>query len=93
MWSSHIRNRSQIKKSLVSTREKNFLMYPLSLYVLNAVLIAFVVLLVYLGSGTTKKAPLPPGPPQDPLIGHARMIPRQSQPELYHEWSKKYGTY
>jgi hypothetical protein len=68
-------------------------MPSLSYCILSALLVVSVVLIVYLGSGRAKKAPLPPGPPQDPLIGHARMIPRQGQAELYHEWSKTYGMY
>ncbi|KAE9396845.1 cytochrome P450 [Gymnopus androsaceus JB14] len=34
---------------------------------------------------------LPPGPQADPLIGHLRKIPPVGQPEVFHEWAKKYG--
>jgi len=37
-------------------------------------------------------APLPPGPPADPIIGHVRLIP-SNRPELtYIEWGKIYKT-
>jgi hypothetical protein len=34
---------------------------------------------------------LPPGPPAEPLIGHARLIPKNGQAEFYHEMRKSYG--
>ena len=37
--------------------------------------------------------PLPPGPKADPIIGHLRKIPLTQQPEVFHEWAKKYGSF
>ncbi|KAE9390849.1 cytochrome P450, partial [Gymnopus androsaceus JB14] len=37
------------------------------------------------------KAPLPPGPPADPVIGHLRVIPTTGQAKVFYEWSKIYG--
>jgi cytochrome P450 len=37
-------------------------------------------------------APLPPGPPADPIIGHVRIVP-SSRPELsYQKWAKEYNS-
>jgi hypothetical protein len=46
--------------------------------------------------GTARKssilAPLPPGPPADPIIGNVRIIP-SSRPELsFQKWGKEYGS-
>lgn len=38
------------------------------------------------------RPPLPPGPPSDPIIGHLRVAPLKNHGEVYHEWSKQYGT-
>ncbi|RDB18010.1 hypothetical protein Hypma_000693 [Hypsizygus marmoreus] len=35
--------------------------------------------------------PLPPGPPADPIIGHARLIPTSGQDMFFYELGKKYG--
>ncbi|KAH9977451.1 cytochrome P450 [Russula compacta] len=40
---------------------------------------------------TAPKAPLPPGPPADPIIGHLRVIPTSGQAKTFYEWSKIYG--
>jgi hypothetical protein len=34
---------------------------------------------------------LPPGPPSDPFIGHARKIPPEYQEKAFAEWTKTYG--
>ena len=34
---------------------------------------------------------LPPGPPADPIIGHARIIPIDYQWKTFASWRKKYG--
>lgn len=36
-------------------------------------------------------APLPPGPPADPLIGHTRIFPQKNLESVFREWSLKYG--
>lgn len=43
---------------------------------------------LYLSSPTLH---LPPSPPADPLIGHARIIPLTQPYKTYAEWGKKYG--
>ncbi|KAK7041453.1 hypothetical protein VNI00_009319 [Paramarasmius palmivorus] len=40
---------------------------------------------------TKPKAPLPPGPPADPVIGHLRIMPKENTAETFHEWTQKYG--
>ena len=37
------------------------------------------------------KAPLPPGPPSDPLIGHLRQLIPPVNEDTYHEWHHRYG--
>ncbi|KAJ8520580.1 hypothetical protein ONZ45_g2645 [Pleurotus djamor] len=39
----------------------------------------------------SRKLPLPPGPPTDPLIGHLRIFPTKDQEVVLYEWSRKYG--
>jgi hypothetical protein len=40
---------------------------------------------------TANDVSLPPGPPAELLIGHARLIPPEHQAEFYHEMRKRYG--
>ena len=40
-----------------------------------------------------KWAPLPPGPPRDPFIGHLRHLPQDNQPEVFAEWGRIYGRF
>ncbi|KDQ34018.1 hypothetical protein PLEOSDRAFT_152351 [Pleurotus ostreatus PC15] len=55
-------------------------------------LLALVFLLsAYLKRRTTKRPPLPPGPPADPFIGHLRVMPSDQQELVFHEWAKTYG--
>ncbi|KAL0578131.1 hypothetical protein V5O48_003874 [Marasmius crinis-equi] len=57
-------------------------------------LVAAVVLIgvsIWLAKKKTNKAPLPPGPPADPLIGHLRIIPQQKMQETFQKWANKYG--
>ncbi|TFK37935.1 cytochrome P450 [Crucibulum laeve] len=37
------------------------------------------------------RVPFPPGPPGDPIIGHARIIPAENQGEYFYQLSKVYG--
>lgn len=50
-----------------------------------------VALRLYLTPKRKNKLPLPPGPPADPLIGHARIIPVRKGEEIFHEWAQVYG--
>lgn len=36
---------------------------------------------------------LPPSPPGDPIIGHARLIPFDYQWKTFASWKKKYGSH
>lgn len=36
--------------------------------------------------------PLPPGPPSEFLLGHARVMPRENVAETYAKWGKEYST-
>ncbi len=38
-----------------------------------------------------EKAPLPPGPPSDPIIGHLRLLLRPQDDAVFYEWQKRYG--
>lgn len=40
---------------------------------------------------TDSQLPLPPGPPADPIIGHARFIPPQYSWKTFSDWGKKWG--
>lgn len=37
-------------------------------------------------------APLPPGPPGEPLLGHYRVVPTDAAFKKYAEWAKQYST-
>uniref|UniRef100_A0A0W0F2S6 Putative cytochrome P450 n=1 Tax=Moniliophthora roreri TaxID=221103 RepID=A0A0W0F2S6_MONRR len=58
------------------------------------------VLLLFLGAvvvlftwSLLTRAPknLPPSPPADPFLGHARILPQERLGETFHEWAKTYG--
>ena len=68
--------------------------FPL-FYVLNALVVAAVVVIIAKVKfrAANNDVSLPPGPPADPLIGHARLLPRTHQAEFYHEMRKSYGNY
>jgi hypothetical protein len=68
-------------------------MGSLLFYVLDVLVIAAVVLVVVsnVKFRTANNVSLPPGPPAEPLIGHARLIPKNNQAEFYHEMRKVYG--
>ena len=69
-------------------------MGSLLVYVLSALVVVVVVLAIRAKlSGAPKHTSLPPSPPAEPLIGHARLIPRQGQAEFYHEMRKSYGAF
>jgi hypothetical protein len=69
-------------------------MGSLLFYVLGALLIAAVIVVVAnIKFWTANDVSLPPGPPAEPLIGHARLIPRKDQAEFYHEMGKSYGKF
>jgi hypothetical protein len=69
-------------------------MGSLLFYVLNALVIAVVVVIIITNVKfrTANDVSLPPGPPAEPLIGHARLIPRIDQAEFCHEMRKSYGN-
>jgi hypothetical protein len=55
-------------------------------------LIVAVVWKFTLGRKPSTSAPLPPGPPGDPIIGHVRMVP-SSRPELsFQKWGEEYNS-
>ncbi|KAG9225867.1 hypothetical protein CCMSSC00406_0008395 [Pleurotus cornucopiae] len=56
-----------------------------------ALLCLVFLLSAYLKRRTTKRPPLPPGPPADPFIGHLRIMPSDQQELVFHEWAKIYG--
>ena len=60
-------------------------------YILAIVVVGLLVINVAFRS--PKHTSLPPGPPAEPLIGHARLIPREGHADFYHEMRKSYGTF
>ncbi|OKL56409.1 hypothetical protein UA08_08055 [Talaromyces atroroseus] len=62
----------------------------LSLYVLGA----FFVGLVFWALKPAKQNPypLPPGPPAEPIFGHARLIPTTRPEVTYAKWTKDYNS-
>lgn len=40
---------------------------------------------------TGSQMPLPPGPPADPILGHARYMPRLYPWKTFSEWGKRWG--
>jgi hypothetical protein len=51
-----------------------------------------VVIITNVTLRTQKQASLPPGPPAEWLVGHARIMPREGQVEFFHEMGKAYGA-
>jgi hypothetical protein len=63
-------------------------------YVLEAlIVVAIVVIFMNIKLRTPKQTSLPPGPPAEWLVGHARTMPREGQAEFFHEMGKVYGMY
>ncbi|KAF7288861.1 Cytochrome P450 [Mycena chlorophos] len=62
-----------------------------SLPTAGAVLAALVVLGLLFRPKRNAHLRLPPGPPQDPLIGHLRSMPATKIADTYHNWAQKYG--
>ncbi|KAF4571740.1 hypothetical protein EYR36_009085 [Pleurotus pulmonarius] len=52
-----------------------------------------IPLLVWNIAKPTRKIPLPPGPPADPLIGHLLRFPSENPEAVFHEWSKQYALF
>lgn len=56
----------------------------------------FAALLLYAMRKKMKKSQsvrYPPGPPADPIIGHARVMPLEYQWYTFAEWGRKFGLY
>ena len=49
--------------------------------------------LVWIRARNKHTAPLPPGPPAEFLIGHARIFPREEPQQKLAEWARQYGIY
>ncbi|OQV04034.1 hypothetical protein CLAIMM_08984 [Cladophialophora immunda] len=54
--------------------------------------ILFAGLLYYQKLRARSKAPLPPGPKGEPIIGHLRIIPKSHPEYQYTQWGKDYGS-
>jgi hypothetical protein len=65
-------------------------MNSLLFYVVDVLLVA-VVVAIFAKSRTARRSPLPPGPPAEPFIGHARLLPKKGEAEFFHEMRKTYG--
>lgn len=61
----------------------------------NIEILSVLALAVVVGWAWTRSealpAPLPPGPPADPLIGHTRIFPQKNTDTVLREWGQKYG--
>jgi hypothetical protein len=64
-----------------------------SFYVLDVLVAVVVVVLLVKLIKTRKNPPYPPSPPAEPLLGHARLLPRTDQATFFHEMRKTYGMY
>jgi cytochrome P450 len=61
-------------------------------YWIPAIIITAIVGLVYNRLQRSKKLPLPPGPPGEPLLGHLRVVPTDHPEFDYTRWGKEYNT-
>lgn len=61
--------------------------------VAGLVIILVVAALIRRLPSITRRTPLVPGPPGDPLIGHVRFMPTVHSWLYYTELQKKYGAY
>lgn len=65
------------------------------LYVQILLVTFSIAILVWIASSGRKvahKAPLPPGPPADPIVGHIRIVPTESPEFSYGKWAKQYHS-
>ncbi|KAH7238285.1 cytochrome P450 [Fusarium tricinctum] len=57
--------------------------------------LAFILavwLLTWAHRGSRHALPLPPGPPSEFLLGHARVIPKENASAVYAKWSREYNS-
>lgn len=54
--------------------------------------LGFVAWKITTSSRLTAPAPLPPGPPADPIIGHVRIVPSSRAELCYQRWAKEYKS-
>ncbi len=62
--------------------------FTLSFPLIIVVLLAYAALRALQRS---RKVPLPPGPPSDPIIGHLRLMLQPKDDAVFFEWHKLYG--
>ena len=65
-----------------------FQLTPIHCFLVAAV--CFVLAKAYVAYNTPQ-ARLPPSPPGDPIIGHARKMPLEEPYKTFAEWGKRYG--
>jgi hypothetical protein len=66
---------------------------PLLAMALLLLVIATLAAVVWRAYRSAKRQyPYPPGPPADPIIGHARKMPSDNVEETFHEWAQVYGA-
>lgn len=63
----------------------------------STILVVLLVLAIVgwrisIGTRATAPAPLPPGPPADPVIGHVRKVPSARAELCYQKWAKEYRS-
>jgi hypothetical protein len=66
---------------------------PLVLTAVAVGLSSIGYMLVKSRSGPPKGLVYPPGPPQDPIIGHLRSFPKDDLYGTFNKWQKMYGTH
>lgn len=57
-----------------------------------AVVAGYCLFRLYAVLNRRRGAPLPPGPPGEPLLGHYRVVPTDAAFKKYAEWGKQYST-
>ena len=56
-----------------------------------ALLLSAVTFAIVKYKSSRRRAPLPPGPPADPLLGHVRSIPPTGQDIYFYKLGLEYG--
>lgn len=75
--------------TLLSAHSSMFctILTPRALWLGSAAMAAFSIILLQ----RSRRYRLPPSPPGDPIIGHARVVPLEFAWETFYSWKKLFG--